>query len=159
MYVRRTTPAERSGPRLRDRDSRCRTAGRYADNLCKLGRLESVEVAEQQQRSLVRVEMAFEEVPERHHLLGLVRTFERSWEASEGNTETPPAAQGTQGTVSRDPEEPGLRVRRRQELRARAERVVEAVLKKILGKAAIPDHLNEEPSNRALAAREQRLDY
>jgi Sigma-70, region 4 len=40
-----------------------------------------------------------------------------------------------------------------------AERVVEAVLKKILGEAAIADHLNEEPSNRTLAAREQGLDY
>jgi hypothetical protein len=34
---------------------------------------------------------------------------------------------------------------------------VEAVLKKILGEAAIADHLNEEPSNRTLAAGEQRL--
>jgi hypothetical protein len=83
--------SDEPSPRARQSLTHCRR--RYADDLCKLGRPESMEVAEQQQCSLVRVKMAFEEVPERQHLLGVFRMLTGSWEASEGDTETSATAQ------------------------------------------------------------------
>jgi hypothetical protein len=124
----------------------------------KLGCIESVQVAEQEQRPLVGVEMPFEKITECDYFLGVpLRLLAGPREAGERSDGAPPPAQRAQGAVPGDRKDPGLRARGGRKLRSSAKCVVEGVLKQILREAAIPNHLHKEPSDRVLTASEQRF--
>lgn len=125
----------------------------------KLRRFEPMHVAEDQKRAIIRVERALKQVAQGQQLeivaLARLGTLD---ETLESTAKAAASAECGQGTITRDTEQPRLRILDLAKLVAAAERLVEAVLEQVLGKRTGADHLREETAESRLAGVEQILD-
>ena len=125
----------------------------------QLDRVESVQIPQDQKRTIIRLEGALEQVSQREQLEIVPLARLRTWdETFERGSETAASAQRGEGAVAGDAKQPRLAIFDLAELTTATEGFIEAVLKQILGKRPIPDHLGEEPPEPYFAPVEELLD-
>lgn len=117
--------------------------GRPTSHRGKLCRLETVQVAQEQKRAVLRVEVTLKQIADGKQLeIVTLARFGTLREALKRTPQATTSTKGRKGAIARDPEQPRFRTLDRLKLIAATERLVEAVLQQILGKLPVVDHLN-----------------
>jgi hypothetical protein len=118
-----------------------------------------VQVAENQERAVVWLEMARKQVAEGEQLEVVALTgFGSLYEPLESATQSAASTECRERTIARDAEQPRFGVAYLVELITKPNRLIEGVLQQILGERSVADHLSEEAAEALLAGPEKVLD-
>jgi hypothetical protein len=132
---------------------------RCPEDLCELGGVEAVDVAEDQEGALVGLEVSLEEVANGDSAWWVGRRLlKQRRESAQSGLAPAPRSERVQGAIAGDREQPGSDVLDLMQLLPLLKGDEERLLEKVLGKAASANHLYEKQAEPALVCGDDQVE-
>jgi hypothetical protein len=145
-------------PRSRSGESLPNSLRRQAGHHCELAAVEVMQVAEKDERAILRTQMPCKQVTHCDDLCIVGGRYRTLTEPTKHPRKATPSSQCLQSAIARDAKEPRFVVANTGKLSTRPKRIVEAVLQEILRQRSVVDQLRQIPADTPLTDNEKLLD-
>jgi hypothetical protein len=145
-------------PRSRSGEPLPNSLRRQAGHHCELAAVEVMQVAEKDERAILRTQMPCKQVTHCDDLRIVNHRNRTLAEATKHPRKATPSSQRLESAIARDAKEPRFLVANTGKLSTRPQRIVEAVLQEILRQRPVLDQLRQIPADTPLTDNEEFLD-